>query len=323
VKTSASDLARGGEPLATALATETSEPLIWLLGQPHLSDYLAFVREKVIGGDAISPRELADEWRAANDLYYELEQDEAGLADGADCLDLPAELAPLRDAVLDDPYFRESFDTLPVEIRLVELSRLVVSQSNISCGFSDALQARVPAASDLEGLFRFCLPLERAQPPVRARRNGKDRYVFTSPSTDFRMHPPRLLDPGQVEGLNSFGPVASILAFAIGFGSNFLSVVRSDGRLLLQNGYHRAYTLLAAGVSHAPAVVQDVTRKDELRLAASDDVVDDPAFYFRAARPPLLRDFLDPRLGKRLLARRMETSIEIEFKVRSSSGSLV
>jgi len=321
VRKSASDLARGGEPLATE--ERDGEWLVWLLGQPHLGDYLSFVRDKVIGGDRISQRTLADEWRAANDLYYELEQSEAGAADGADCLTLPKALRGLERAVLSDRYFAESFDTLPVEIRIVELGRLVVSQSNIGCAFVDDLQRRLPAPTDLEALFRFCLPLDRPQAPVTVRRNGKDRFVFTSPSTDFRLHPPAILEAAQVGGLKSFGPVASILALGVGFGSNFLSAVRSDERLLLQNGYHRAFALLSAGVTHAPAVVQTVTRKDELRLAACDDVCEDPAFYFRAPRPPLLRDFLDPRLGKRLRAKPMQTSIEIEFKVRTSSGTLV
>ena len=320
MKKSASELARGGEPLTD---DRPGEDLVWLLGQPHLQDYLSFVRDKVIGGEAISPRLLADEWRSANDLYYELEQEEAGLADGAGCRALPAAARSLRDAVMGDRYFTETFDTLPVEIRMVELSRLIVSQSNVSCGFAGELRQRLPDPSDIEALFGFCLPLEREQAPVQVRKSGKDRYVFTSASTDFRLHPPALLEAAQVSGLRSFGPVASILAFAVGYGSNFLSVVRSEERLLLQNGYHRAYALLAGGITHAPAVVQTVTRKDELRIAASDDVCEDPEFYFRAARPPLLRDFLDPRLGKHLRVRPMQTSIEIEFKTRSSSGALL
>ena len=62
-------------------ADQASAELVWLLGQPHLGDYLDFVRAKVIGGESIPPGRLADEWRAANDYYYELEQAEAGAAD--------------------------------------------------------------------------------------------------------------------------------------------------------------------------------------------------------------------------------------------------
>src|SRR5687768_10539888 len=60
--------------------------LLWLLGQPHLGDYLDFVKHKVVGGRDMDPAALADEWRDANDLYYDLEQREAGIADAAECL---------------------------------------------------------------------------------------------------------------------------------------------------------------------------------------------------------------------------------------------
>ncbi|MEA3060780.1 MAG: hypothetical protein QOJ94_561 [Sphingomonadales bacterium] len=317
MKKSASQLAVGEAP---AIA---HEELVWLLGQPHLTDYLDFVKEKVVGGDKVVPRVLADEWRAANDLFHELEQTEAGIADAADCLPLPRAMRPLAKALRDYPYFRDTYDTLPVEIRLVELEKLIVSQSSVSAGFSGSLRQRLGGEPTPEALFHFCLPTERELPSARVRKVARDRWVFTSESTDFRLHHAAVLSPDQVPGLATFGPTTHILAIPIGFGSNFVSVVKSDGRLLLQNGYHRAYTLLAAGITHAPAVVQTVTRKDELQIAANEDVMEDAAFYFRAARPPLLKDFLDPRLGKRLLVHRMETTVEIEVKTRTSTGSIV
>ncbi|MBV8685284.1 MAG: hypothetical protein JOZ90_11495 [Alphaproteobacteria bacterium] len=318
MKRSASQLAAGETPPVAA-----PEELVYLLGQPHLSDYLDFVRDKAVGGAELSQRALADEWRKANDLYYALEQAEAGAADGAQCLPLPAAMRPLARRLARDRYFRDTYDTLPTQIRMVELGRLVVSQSSVSAEFSAELRRRLHPGMPEEELFRFCLPTDRPHPAVRARRVSSERWLFTCDSTDFRLHRAQLLKPARVKDLRTFGPVSDILALMVGFGSNFMSVVRSEERLLLQNGYHRAYTLLAAGVTHAPAVVQTVTRKDELKIAANEDVCEDPAFYFRAARPPLLRDFLDPRFGKRLLVQRMQTSIEIEIKTRTSTGYLV
>src|SRR3954463_14708594 len=112
MKKSASQLATGEAPAIS------HEELVWLLGQPHLTDYLEFVKEKVVGGEAASPRVLADEWRTANDLYHYLEQSEAGFPAAADSLPLPRAMRPLADALGGYPYFRDTFDTLPVEIRL-------------------------------------------------------------------------------------------------------------------------------------------------------------------------------------------------------------
>ena len=292
--------------------------LVWLLGQPHLGDYIDFVAAKVIGGAAIDPRALTAEWRAANDVYAALEADEAGIAETVECLPLRDELTPLAEAVAATPWFRSSFDNLPFSFVRVELDNLIVSQIHVESSFVPALAARLGDAPDEARLFRFCLPVERETPPVRIQRLSGDRFLFSCYSTDFRAHEPRLFRPGEFQADLLSGPSVGLLGVAVGFGSNFLSAVRSDGRVLLQNGYHRAYALRRLGFTHAYCVVEDVTRKDELRLTADDDVAADPEFYFAAKRPPLLKDFFDRRLTKFLPVRRMENLVEVEIKVRSS-----
>ena len=146
---------------------------------------------------------------------------------------------------------------------------------------------------------------------------GLDRFVFTSPSTDFRSHSTRVLRPEDIPNVTSSGPISAFVGIAVGFGSNFLSAVRSDKRICLQNGYHRTFALRCAGLKYAYCVVEDVTRKDELRLTADDSVAEDPEFYFASKRPPLIKDFFDRRLAKCLRVRPMQNHLEVEIKVRS------
>ena len=302
---------------AAAAAQDHNSELLWLLGQPHLGDYLDFVKHKVVGGRDIDPASLTDEWREANEHYYELEQKEAGIADQAECLPLPRAMKKLAAELKADSYYRETFDTLPTDIRMIELDKCVVSQTHVACRFSEARARGLGPDPNPVSLFRFCLPLERTLPPVKVQRISSDRFIFSSPSTDLRAHEPCLLDRGQIANLSSFGPIAGVIGLIVGFGSNFLSVIRSDSRMVLHNGYHRAYALRALGITHAPAIVETVTRKDELRIAAASAVSDDPEFYFSAARPPMLRDFFNPKLAKRLRVRPMETAVEVEFKMRT------
>jgi hypothetical protein len=101
----------GDSARASKFTTAASE-VVWLLGQPHLSDYLEFVKENVAGGSGMSPRLLADEWRAANEVYYDLEESEAGIVDEIEAevlghVRMPG-LAPgaayaLRDAAIISP----------------------------------------------------------------------------------------------------------------------------------------------------------------------------------------------------------------------------
>lgn len=102
---------------------------LWLLGQPPQRDDLDFVRHSVEGGAEMDPRTLVDEWRAANDQYYDLESDESGIADEAECPDLPRSLAPLAGALAEQPHFREAFNQLPVSFGMVEIDTLIVYQA--------------------------------------------------------------------------------------------------------------------------------------------------------------------------------------------------
>lgn len=296
--------------------------VVWLLGQPHLGDYLDFHKNKVIRPDGVECdlRVHMAEWQAANDYYAQLEKAEAGIADTIRCKPLPAKLKPLAQAIEQHPWFRDSFDDLPYRFELVELDKLVVSQLQVENGYSADLAQRIGPQADPASLFRFCLPLERPNPPVRIRRLGSNRYEFTSPSSDFREHRAQLLQGAQLDGIELPGPAVAMLGISVGFGSNFMSGVRSNNRVLLQNGYHRAYALRSAGFTHAWCIVEEVTRKDELRLTANEEVSDDPEFYFASRRPPILKDFFDPQIAKQFLAKRSEFVVEFEITVRTSNS---
>ena len=301
--------------------TTASQRLIWLLGQPYLADYLSFVETRVVGGDLLDRRTLTDEWRAANDVYYDLESTEAGIADSIKSKVAGKKLASRIARLEANPWFRHSFDALPYTFERVELDKLIVSQSHVEATYLDAVKQQLGEHPDDLALFDFCLPLTRPMPPVRVQRLSGDRYLFASPSTDFRSNTPQLLRGDAIANLDHGGPTAALFGVAVGFGCNVMSCVRSDKRLLLQNGYHRAFALRSAGFTHGWFVVETVTRKDELRLTGAEDAIDNPEFYFAAKRPPILRDFFDKRLAKALHVRPMESQIEVEIKVRSVTAT--
>jgi hypothetical protein len=297
------------------------EEELWLLGQPPLHHYLNYVESTVIGGSSIPRSELVDEWRNANDHYYDLEISEADAADQIEVLDLPPAMAPMAAAVTKDPCYRRAFDTLPTRFAMVDLERLIVAQSHVNLTHAKRLRAGLSAKPTPEEVFRFCQPLDRKVPPVNVRRVGETRYSFTSESSDFRFREAVLLQPKQIQSGERFGSVAAIVGLVVGFSSNFLTAVQSDNRLLLHNGHHRAFALLDHGITHAPCIIQTVTRLDELNLVAGRTVQKAPTFYFKAARPPLLKDFLDPKIRKVLRIPRLLQMIEVNFDVQDHAIS--
>lgn len=304
--------------LSRTVADPSRGPLeeIWLLGQPGLASYLDYVRDMTVGGATVDLSAVFEEWQRANDYYHELEEGEAWIADGAECLPLPPALEPLAEEVRAHPHFGNTFDVLPTTFAMVELDRLVVSQNHVTRQFAEAIKARLGPAPSQEAVFDLCFPRGHRDTPLEIRRLGSRRYAFSSDSTDLRFHDSVLLSAEQIPGYHSFGPIGGAVGLVVGFSSNFLNVVRSDNRLMLHNGYHRAYALRALGVRHVPCILRTVTRRAELDLVASDRVREHAALYFKSARPPLLKDFFDPRIRKVLQVQRTRKVIEVSFEVR-------
>lgn len=301
------------------LQTVEVEPLLKLKGLPGLSDYLHFNGSRVVNGKSLKQKALVNEWRRANDLYHRLEKQEANIANSIDSFELPKSLEKRKQALLRHKYFKKSFEELPVTVKMVELAKLVASQHSVGVGFANAIASQLGNKPSFAALFDFCLPIDRPSPPIEAQKLGSSHYIFTSPSTDFRDHSLELATAKQLAFISSFGPVDCGLVVPIGFGSNLLSAIESEGRIILQNGYHRAFALLQLGITHAPMIVEKVTRTDELNLTASSELADNPLFYFRSKRPPMLRDFLNPKLAKAVEIYALETRVEVEIKVKMTT----
>jgi len=80
---------------------------------------------------------------------------------------------------------------------------------------------------------------------------------------------------------------------AVHAGSPFFEVARYAGRWFLRDGYHRAYTLLRAGIFKLPAVIVKARTLAELGAVQ-------PQFFSErtllSEHPPFVRDFLEDNL---------------------------
>ncbi len=286
------------------------------MGQPPLSRHLDFIKYSVVDGAEIHPKMVADDWRRANDHYHTLEQTEAGLADSVEYIPLTPAQRKLTAKIRADSRFRHTFNKMPTEFAQVELAKLTIFQTCVDEAHVAALAARLKPKPDFKGLLEFCFPLTVSEAPVEMQRAGPRRYLFSSTSTDFRFQSPLLLTPAQLQNVETYGPIVGLAGVPVGFGSNLFSVIRSGTRMLLHNGYHRACAMLSAGITHAPCIVQTVTRQDEFDVVAKADVADRTEFYFRSVRPPLLKDFFDPKIRRIFTVRQVKRVVEVNFDIR-------
>lgn len=312
---------RGDRPAGlteTTLLVANSDPAQWveevqLLGVPTLADY---VHRAQLANGATAKNVAIDEWRRAAEHYALLETTEAGVADSPSILDLPEELLPARDRLIADPHFERTFSESPIAFGMVELDRLVAYQHHLSRDHAAKLNNMLGAMPSAEAVFGLCLPIRHTAPEVQVSVSGR-KFVFQSAADDFRVHSPKLLEAAVLQTLVGSGPVVAGVGLTVGFGSSYLNVVRWADRLVLNNGYHRAYALRSMGITHVPCVIQAMLHADELAFAGESALIDDYANWFSAPRPPLFKDFFDPLLSTVLRRQRTRQQIQISFTVET------
>jgi hypothetical protein len=194
--------------------------------------------------------------------------------------------------------------------RLYERSILDLAQED-----TRRLQRELGPKPGPEALFKFCLPYERPTPTFRTSRIGDDEFAFVSESSDLRFLEAVPLRPDQLVGYQASGPVAGVVALVVGFGSNYLNVLSINGRLVLNNGNHRACSLWSAGIRRVPCVVQTITHPDEIDVHAPRAVKRNPDFYLTEPRPPLLGDYFDPVLGRKLNVALTRKQVRVSYSV--------
>lgn len=274
-------------------------PHVLLVGHPPVAEFLGYIATQTVDGRSGDEGALMDAWRRGNDHLLSLAETEDGYADGIAFGDMPEELAPLAARALADPVMRRDYALAPVSIEWIELDRLVVHQTHINLAFADELGAEIGESPTAIRIFEFALPSEkRRDPPVQAGRIGEAGWIFKSVSNDFRILDAELLEPEQVTGFDPAGVPSVVVALSLGYGSNYLSALSVGSRLVLHNGSHRAYALRAAGQTHAPCLVQHISRHEELRAIVGDGhpLTAPGENILTTGRPPLFKDYFDEQL---------------------------
>ena len=305
-----------------------SDECLYLVGHTPLDQYLEFMESDAAGVTRADRPKLADDWRAADDRRRALEDAERRWLENPPLhaepdrrvQPLPPDMRPLEPALSEHPVFRRAFGTVPSRVALVELDSLIVYQRTVNLEHVRRLRERLGDSPTPRDVFHFCLPIERPAPaPFRVRRVDDEEFVFTCESTDLRFLEALTLQPTQLTAYDAPGPVAGVVGLVVGFGSNFLNVISAEGRLVLNNGNHRAHTLRELGITHAPCVVQEVTRRDELKVIGGGRLRRDPDKFLKSPRPPLLKDFTDPGLSRKVRLVKKTRQVRLRFEVEEES----
>lgn len=181
------------------------------------------------------------------------------------------------------------------DFMMVELDPLIVHQFTVTTERALRVRTRLTQPPTLEQLLDLCLPI--AQPKVNFRTFDSPNAMLLK-SDSLELH---IFNGGLFPGL--------VLGAQFGVSLPFMQVARHSRRCYLQNGIHRAVGLRAAGLTHAPCIVKDVARAEDLGIKADSGTFDLP--LLQSDNPPTVAHFAHGRayeVGLRRVARLLQVS---------------
>src|SRR5260370_33516803 len=125
-------------------------------------------------------------------------------------------------------------------------------------------------------------------------------FGFLSPNADF-LYVGGLGGPETVEDVEvcwAGGQPVSAIVLILGYGAPAMNVYQVGRRLILNNGFHRAYAMRSVGLTDAYVVVQHI---GDPELELPPNLAGLPKEYLlKSSRPALVSDFFNPALVEEL-----------------------
>lgn len=261
-------------------------------------------------------REIKAEWATAASRFEELRRSQVGEPETIAIEKLDAATDDRIAKLAADPIFVNTFSNYPYAFEKVEIAKLVACQRTVHVEYIEKLKTNFEKTG--RDLFSFCLPPGQDTTPVTVGRTAQNAFTASSENPGLRFlgayeqaYQPGLLDT-QIPG----GQPVHAIILVLGYGGSTANAYRVGKRLILNNGFHRLYTLELLGISHVPLVVQQITHpKLELPPMMAelprDYLVEDP-------RPGLMKDFLDKTLTCEITQRGFTKALQVGWGINES-----
>lgn len=275
----------GGSKLAGSHHTEN-----YLFAFSTLQDISTFIRTQVIAEDKDFLVILQPAWEALQPKIAKLIEAEKGLSETIARENIPKEVHGKVQEIISNELFKKTFPG-PFSIEMVEIDKLIAPQKTVNLDFVKTLKDEVGVLPSAEKLIDFCLGFDRKKAPVSHLEVGPNQHAFSSVNTDLRFLggflKPLAEEDANLAGLGGM-PVAAVIGF-VGYGFDAVNVLAAGKRYVLNNGFHRVYTLRSLGLKMIPVVVQ---HKTNIALEFPQSVFGIPREYLlNHPRPILMKDF--------------------------------
>ncbi len=282
-----------------------------------ISLYASFTKKRLISfiRDTCTQEEIDNmglafqKWQDASKIFHQIKEKEKGIADNCEISEIESQLVY---AIKSHPMINLTFSNEVTDFKMVDIENVIATQTEVVLDYVDELKTELPMPPSDERLLKFCLIPEKKVPKPKMRRKNANTYYFSSPSRDFRFLGGFLrkeLSREEVLETKVGGFPTNAITLFVGYGSFCMTAFQVGGRIILENGFHRAYTLEKHGVKKIPMLLikrSESEFPDQLREFKKDYLLHNP-------RPILMKDFLNDELIREFSQKETRTILKLSW----------
>jgi hypothetical protein len=269
------------------------------LPKPTVVNYL---KNQCTRGEVAREQEVLKQWELATKAFSGKKPLSFELIS---CAPIEEKYAAKLQSIRQDKRFSHTYQQLPTNFEIIEIDKLIACQSTVALDYIEKLTRTFQKNLDFDALIDICLSLDKTVPEVSDIQANEQTIVYSSENTDFRflgaLQKP--LNEIALDTSSTGGIPTRALVLLFGYGGSPVSVTKVAKRYFLNNGFHRIFALRKVGVTHIPAVIQEVLNPALEFPAVYQNI---PKEYLLASdRLPMMEDYFNN-----------EMTIELKQKAR-------
>jgi len=292
------------------LTEENYETHLYLYSALPRDGIQNLIREYCIKEEQQNIEQTLKDWEKATQALRETEKKEQGLADNNVTFDITNSKL---DSIEKDVLFKNTFEKTPTEFRYVEIDNLVAYQRQVSLDYIATLEKKIPNSPTEEELIDICVSPTTDVPIPKPTRKTGNSWIFTSPSPDFRFlggHLKEKITDDDIKYTHISAVPTHAITLFVGYGTSSINVIEANGRLILNNGFHRVYAFYKKGIKRIPVVVQKIGNVD---IDFPPHLNNVKQYLLGQKRPIVIKDFFDSNLVREFKQKKMIKTVRVDF----------
>jgi len=278
------------------------------------------IRNKCIDEEINNGGEILQSWQDATESLRQIEKQESGVADNCKIFDIKSGLI---EAIRQNPSIKNTFSNDVLDFGMVDIDNVIAPQRDVQMDYVEQLTKKIPKNPSEDELLKFCLIPEQQVPKPKPTKKDSSSWYFSSPSSDFRFlsgHLKKEITREDVESTKVGGFPTHAFVLFVGYGVGCMNGISVNGRVILKNGFHRAYALRKKGIKKIPLLLKKIGNVDldfpsEIQGLKKDYLLKQP-------RPILVKDFFNEDLVRVFKRKKNTTILNIKWNSEKTSIDL-